>query len=145
MPYLSKEQLAKASRVLRMMMKKHQFASCAKEQMPVGPKVRAGILLSWRGCCISIVSLTHLKITPFSHQTKEGCKTHCEQMAQILELDVAAINDYHTYPGVQIRTYESKEEYEKDFGAVLAKTGENDPTGEHMFELQNASSACNIL
>lgn len=115
MPYLSKEQLAKASRVLRMMMKKHQFASCAKEQMPVGPK------------------------------TKEGCKTHCEQMAQILELDVAAINDYHTYPGVQIRTYESKEEYEKDFGAVLAKTGENDPTGEHMFELQNASSACNIL
>lgn len=113
--YMSKEQIAKASFVLRKMMKPNVFASCAKEQMPTGPK------------------------------TKEGCKAHCEQMAQILELDVRAINDYHTYPGVQIRTYESKEEYMKDFGDLLAKTGENDPTGESMFEKQNASSKCVIL
>ena len=66
-------------------------------------------------------------------------------MAQILQLDVRAINDYHTYVGVQIRTYESKDEYVKDFGGVLAKTGENDPTGEKMYELQNKSSACIIL
>jgi hypothetical protein len=115
MPYLSKEQLAKASRMLRMMMKTNDFSSCANEKMPQGPK------------------------------TKEGCKEHCSQMAQILQLDVRAINDYHTYVGVQIRTYESKDEYVKDFGGILAKTGENDPTGEKMYELQNKSSACIIL
>jgi hypothetical protein len=66
-------------------------------------------------------------------------------MAHILDLDVRAINDYHSYPGVQIRKYESKDEYAKDFGAVLAKTGENDPTGAKMFEMQNSSSKCTIL
>ena len=66
-------------------------------------------------------------------------------MAQILALDVRAINDYHTYPGEQIRVYESKDEYVKNFGAILKKTGEDDPTGEAMFAKQNASSACTIL
>lgn len=66
-------------------------------------------------------------------------------MAQILGLDVRAINDYHTYPGVQIRTYESKDDFVKNFSDVLKKTGENDPTGEKMFEKQNASSMCTIL
>jgi hypothetical protein len=66
-------------------------------------------------------------------------------MAQILELDVLAINDYHSYPGVQIRNYTSRDAYLKDFGGVLAKTGENDATGEKMFQLQNKSSMCIIL
>ncbi|KAL7425916.1 hypothetical protein ACHAXM_000236, partial [Skeletonema potamos] len=101
MIYMTKEQVAKAtSFVLRMMMKTEDFSSCANQMMPVGPK--------------SMV----------------GCKAHCKQMAQILKLDVRAIIDYHSYPGVQIRTYESKDAYVKDFGGVLAKTGENDPTGE---------------
>lgn len=112
---MTKKQIAKASLPLRMMMKKENFASCAKAPMPVGPK------------------------------DKEGCKTHCEQMAQILQLDVAAINDYHSYPGVQIRKYESKEEFVSDFTAVLDKTGESDPTGEKMFELQNKKSSCTIM
>lgn len=66
-------------------------------------------------------------------------------MAQILKLDVRNINDYHSYPGVQISTYASKEDYMKRFGALLAKTGEDDPTGQKMFKLQNASSGCVIL
>ena len=80
-------------------------------------------------------------------KTKEGCKIHCEQMAQILALDVRAINDYHTYPGAQMRTYTSKDDYVAKFGAVLAKTGENDVTGKKMFEvMQKASSSkCVIL
>lgn len=113
--YMTKEQINKASPVLRMMMKKQNFASCAKAPMPTGPK------------------------------EKEACKTHCEQMAQILQLDVAAIIDYHSYPGVQIRKYESKEEFVSDFTAVLDKTGESDPTGEKMFKLQNKKSSCIIL
>jgi hypothetical protein len=40
MPYLDKKQLAKASKILQMMMKSNDFASCAKEKMPTGPKVR---------------------------------------------------------------------------------------------------------
>ena len=114
--FMSKKQIAKASLPLRMMMKKENFESCANAPMPTGPK------------------------------DKEGCKTHCEQMAQILQLDVAAINDYHSYPGVQIRKYESKEEFASDLTAVLDKTGESDSTGEKMFELQNKkSSSCIIL
>lgn len=66
-------------------------------------------------------------------------------MAQILALDVRAINDYHTYTGEQIRTYESKDDFVKDFSGVLKKTGEDDPTGEKMFAKQNASSMCTIL
>jgi hypothetical protein len=38
--FMSKEQLAKASSMLRMMMKTNDFSSCAKEKMPTGPKVR---------------------------------------------------------------------------------------------------------
>lgn len=113
--YMSKEQIAKASFILRKMLKKENFASCAKAPMPVGPK------------------------------DKEGCKAHCEQMAQILKLDVAAINDYHSYPGKQIREYNSKEDFVSGFTAVLDKTGESDPTGEEMFKKQNASSSCIIL
>lgn len=80
-------------------------------------------------------------------KTKEGCKIHCEQMAEILALDVRAINDYHSYPGVQVRTYKSQEDYVEKFGAVLAKTGENDASGKKMFEvMQKASSSkCVIL
>ena len=37
----------------------------------------------------------------------------------------------------QIRTYESKEEFVKDFTSVLAKTGEDDITGEKMFKMTN--------
>lgn len=113
--FMSKKQIAKASLPLRMMMKKENFASCAKAPMPTGPK------------------------------DEEGCKTHCEQMAQILQLDVAAIIDYHSYPGLQIRKYESKEEFVSDFTAVLDKTGESDPTGEKMFELQNKKSSCTVM
>ena len=47
-PYLDKKQVAKASSVLRMMMKTNDFSSCAKEVMPNGPK------------------------------SKEGCKVHCK-------------------------------------------------------------------
>lgn len=96
---MSKKQIVKASLPLRMMMKKENFASCANAPMPTGPK------------------------------DKEGCKTQCEQMAQILQLDDAAINDYHSYPGVQIRKYESKEEFASDLTVVLDKTGEGDSTG----------------
>ena len=46
--YLDKKQLAKAALPLRMMMKTNDFASCAAEKMPAGPK------------------------------TKEGCKAHCK-------------------------------------------------------------------
>ena len=40
MTYMSKEQVAKASAPLRMMMKANDFSSCANQKMPVGPKVR---------------------------------------------------------------------------------------------------------
>ena len=46
--FLDKKQLAKAALPLRMMMKTNDFASCAAEKMPAGPK------------------------------TKEGCKAHCK-------------------------------------------------------------------
>ena len=48
MPYMHKKQIAKASAVLRMMMKTNDFSSCANEKMPNGPK------------------------------SKEGCKIHCK-------------------------------------------------------------------
>ena len=47
-PYLDKKQVAKASSVLRMMMKTNDFSSCSPEKMPNGPK------------------------------SKEGCKVHCK-------------------------------------------------------------------
>ena len=57
----------------------------------------------------------------------------------LLARDVRAISDYHTYPGetAQIRTYESKEEFIKDFTAVLAETEEDDSTVEKMFRIRN--------
>lgn len=51
MPYLSKEQIGKASLMLRMMMKSNQFASAANEKMPTGPKTMAG-------CKVRIIHLT---------------------------------------------------------------------------------------
>lgn len=68
-------------------------------------------------------------------------------MDEILQLDVRAISDYHTYPGeqAQIRTYASKEDYVKDFTMILSKTGEHDKTGETMFKLANKKSLCVIL
>ena len=110
--YMTQEQIGKASFMLRMMMEKEKLASCATDPMPNGPK------------------------------TMEGCKIHCEQMSKILELDVLAINDYHSYPGVQIREYDSREAFVDDFTKVLKKTGEQDPTGEAMYQIMNPKSFC---
>lgn len=112
--YLSKEQIGKAAFMIRHMMSPLNFGSAALSPMPTAPA------------------------------DLEACKTHCEQMAKILELDVAAINDYHFYPGQQIREYESKEEFVKDFTAVLAKTGEDDVTGQTLFN-KKTHKKCIIL
>lgn len=48
MTYMSKEQIAKASLILRMMLKAKDFSSCANQKMPQGPKVstRKNLFLS---------------------------------------------------------------------------------------------------
>lgn len=51
-------------------------------------------------------------------------------MAKILDLDVRAVVDYHSHPGVMSRTWKSKAEFHDNFYKVLTKTGEQDPTGK---------------
>lgn len=59
-PYMHKKQTAKASPVLRMMMKTNDFSSCAKEKMPVGPKSKEGckIHCKWVTCPLPVLFFT---------------------------------------------------------------------------------------
>ena len=64
------------------------------------------------------------------------CKIHCGQMAKILDLDVRAVVDYHSHPGVMSRTWKSKAEFHDDFYKVLTKTGEQDGWWMHHFVVE---------
>jgi hypothetical protein len=100
--FLVKEVVSGFPFIMKMMMKSSNFGSMAKGPMPKGPK------------------------------DLSECKTHCGQMAKILDLDVRAAVDYHSNPGVQARTWKSKAEFHDDFYGVLKKTGEHDPEGKEM-------------
>jgi len=63
-----------------------------------------------------------------------GCEQHCKQMARILELDVRAATDYHSWPGQLSRRWQDKNTFYEDFFATLRKTGEHDPTGRSMLK-----------
>jgi hypothetical protein len=112
----SKAQIGHAAFMMRMMLKPNQFKSHAMSDMPCAPS------------------------------NEEACKTHCEQMSPILDLDVLGVLDYHTDLTLHIRTYESKDGFVKEFTEILEKTGENDVTGKALYSKRNKGSVgCIIL
>jgi hypothetical protein len=114
--FLSKAQIKTTSNwVFRMMLKPEVFASCAKDPLPRGP------------------------------DDPEGCRIHCETMQKILDLDVAAALDYHSDLSCQCRQWPGgKDEWTKDFTAILAKTGEDVPDGKKMVKSMKPSR-CSIM
>lgn len=81
---------------------------------------------------------------PKAPSTVEDCKTHCELMQKILQLDVRAMTDYHANPTYQALTFDSKEDFLDKFTKVLKKTGEHDPTGAAMNKACNGGG-CTIM
>jgi hypothetical protein len=111
----SKAQIGHAAMMMRLMLKPNQFKSHAFSDMPCAPA------------------------------DEESCRKHCEQMKPILDLDVLGVLDYHTDLTMHIRTYESSDEFVKEFTEILKKTGEHDVTGKALYSKKNKSGGCIIL
>ena len=100
---------------LNLLMPVEAFGSAAREQFPHGPA------------------------------TLEDCRAHCEQMARVTALDVRAMYDYHCAPGVQVRTWSSREEFQTDFKDALSITGEDDVTGRKMYQIMKPKDKTMIV
>lgn len=112
--YYSKEHMKTQPMVIKMSQTTENFGSEAANSMPRGP------------------------------YTLEDCKTHCEQMAPLIELDVACICDYHAWPGTIIKRLPSKEAFKQFFKKSLSATGEDDITGAKMHAIINKKKGCTI-
>jgi hypothetical protein len=113
--FFSKAQIASAKYwLIKFALPKEKFGSLAKEALPRGPS------------------------------DPEGCRIHCETMQKIIELDVVAAMDYHSDLGCQCKQWSGKEEWTKNFTAILAKTGEDVADGSKMVKAMKPSR-CSIM
>jgi hypothetical protein len=110
--YLTKEHLKQFKFPFNLVLPKEKICSCAKEQLPTGPKSR------------------------------EDCESHCRLMAEVLELDVRAMMEYHSLPGAMAGRYASKEEFHNEFTKILEKTGEQEADGTAMYKVMNHRCFC---
>jgi hypothetical protein len=110
--YLTKEHLKQFSFPFSFVLPKEKICSCAKEQLPSGPK------------------------------SQEDCEAHCRLMAEILGLDVRAMMEYHSLPGVMAGRFASKEEFGTEFKKILKKTGEHEADGTAMYKAMNRRCFC---
>ncbi|CAB9517999.1 expressed unknown protein [Seminavis robusta] len=78
-------------------------------------------------------------------KTLEGCKGHCEVWANVLDLDVRALLDYHSDPGLMPGRWETKEAYRKEMVQILKATGEDVEDGSAMMKKLHGHGPCCIL
>lgn len=107
--YITKEHMKEFRFLFRVVLPKEKICSCAKEQLPTGPK------------------------------DIESCREHCQQMSRILDLDVRAMMEYHSLPGAMAGRWESKEAFQTEFTNILKKTGEHIADGTAMVKALNKS------
>jgi hypothetical protein len=110
--FLTKEHMKQFGFPFKFVLPKEKICSCAKEKLPAGPK---------------------------SH---EDCEAHCRLMAEILDLDVRGMIEYHSLPGAMAGRYKSKEEFRKELTKILKKTGEQDADGVAMYKVMNPRFLC---
>jgi hypothetical protein len=110
--FLSKEHHEQFAFPFYLILPKEKICSCAKEQLPSGPRAL------------------------------EECAEHCRQMSIVLDLDVRAMMEYHSLPGVMAGRYKSKEDYQTELTKVLKKTGEHEADGAAMYKVMNRRCFC---
>jgi hypothetical protein len=110
--FITKEHMKDFSFPFNIVIPKEKICSCAKEKLPSGPK------------------------------SQEDCEAHCRLMAEILELDVLAMMEYHSLPSAMAGRYKSKEEFRKELTKILKKTGEHEADGMAMYKAMNRRCWC---
>lgn len=110
--YLTKEHHKQFGLPFSLILPKEKICSVAKEQIPAGPR------------------------------DFEEIKEHCRQMSKIVTLDVRAMMEYHSLPGVMAAQFNGQKEFQHAFINILKATGEDDVTGEAMYRVMNRRCFC---
>lgn len=110
--YLTKEHHKQFGLPFSLLLPKEKICSVAKEQIPAGPRDLGEI------------------------------QEHCRQMSKIVALDVHAMMEYHSLPGVMAARFKNKADFQKEFIKILKATGEDDVTGEAMYRVMNRRCFC---